>query len=214
MKLYSYWRSSSAYRVRIALEYKGLRYENVPVHLVRGGGEQHRPEFAAKNPMQQVPLLEIDEEDGRLWLGQSTAIIEYLEERYPEPPLLPRSRSARARARELAQIVNAGIQPFQNLGTLAALAPDVDGRAFARRFNAFGLSALEARAKDSAGKYLVGDDVTIADVFLVPQLYAARRFDVDLAPYETLLRVEAALIALPAFKAAHPDSQPDRDPTA
>ena len=211
MKLYSYWRSSSAYRVRIALELKGLRYEIVPVHLVRDGGEQHGPGFAAQNPMQQVPVLEVEDGGTSLRLTQSIAIVEYLDERFPQPPLLPAAPQSRARARELAEIVNAGIQPFQNLSTLARLTPSLDGRAFARDFNERGLGALETLAATTAGKFLVGDDISVADVFLVPQLYAARRFGVKLDPFTTLLRVEAALLPLPAFEAAHPDRQPDAE---
>jgi maleylpyruvate isomerase len=214
VKLFGYWRSSSAYRVRIALNLKALRYENVPVHLLRGGGEQHAAGFSALNPLEQVPVLEVDEGDGPFRLSQSVAIIEYLEERFPDPPLLPRDARTRARVRQLVEVVNSGIQPFQNLSTLARVAPAIDGRAFAREFNERGLSALEALAPGSAGAYLVGDEVSIADVFLVPQLYAARRFAVELEPYPTLLRVEAALGALPAFQAAHPDRQPDAEPGA
>jgi maleylpyruvate isomerase len=214
VKLFGYWRSSSAYRVRIALAYKGLNYENVPVHLVRGGGEQHLPEFAGKNPMQQVPLLELDDPDGPFRLSQSMAIIEYLDERFPEPPLLPADPKLRARARELAELVNAGIQPLQNLSVLAEVAASMDGKAFAKTFNERGLAALETLAATSAGKFLVGDDVSIADVFLVPQLYAARRFRVELEPFPTLLRVEKELVHFPAFRAAHPDRQPDAEPAS
>lgn len=211
MKLYGYWRSSSAYRVRIALELKGLPYENVPVHLLRDGGEQHRPEYVAKNPLQQVPVLEMDEPAGALRLTQSMAIIEYLDERYPEPPLLPALPAERARARELAEIINSGIQPLQNLSALSRVGPSLDARAFARHFNERGLAALEIQASTSAGEYLIGDRVSVADIFLVPQLYSARRFDVELEPFTTLLRVEENLRRLPAFQAAHPDRQPDSE---
>ena len=211
MKLYGYWRSSSAYRVRIALELKGLRYENVPVHLVRNGGEQHQPGFAAQNPMQQVPVLEVDDDGAPFCLTQSIAIVEYLDERFPDPALLPSEPRRRARAREFAEIVNAGIQPHQNLDTLARLAPSVDGKAFARDFNERGLGALERLAAKTAGKFLIGDDISIADIWLVPQLYSARRFGVKLDGLMTLLRVEGELLPLPEFQAAHPARQPDAE---
>jgi maleylpyruvate isomerase len=223
MRLYGYWRSSASYRVRIALALKGVTYEHVPVHLVRDGGEQRAPDYRAKNPMAQVPTLELeadlDECEGPegavVRLSQSIAILEWLDETYPTPPLFPKKALDRARARELAEIVNSGIQPLQNLPLMAELkrlGGDQAGPAFARSVNEHGLAALEAKASASAGRYLVGDDVTIADVCLVPQLYGARRFGVDVAAYPTLARVEAALVVLPAFAEAHPDRQPDAQP--
>jgi maleylpyruvate isomerase len=143
------------------------------------------------------------------------AILEYLEERWPEPPLLPRDPWRRARARQLAEIVNSGMQPFQNSPGVLGYVKDVlhgDERAWVQHHHARGLVALETTAAETAGKFLVGDEVTFADVFLVPQLYGCRRFGVDLAPYPTLLRVEAACVALPAFAAAQPDRQPDVRP--
>ena len=223
MRLYGYWRSSASYRVRIALALKGVTYEYVPVHLVRDGGEQRAADYRAKNPMAQVPTLELeadlDEWEGPegavVRLSQSIAILEWLDETYPTPPLLPKKALDRARARELAEIVNSGMQPLQNLPLMAELkrlGGDAAGPAFARAANEHGLAALEAKALVSAGKCLVGDDVTIADVCLVPQLYGARRFGVDVAAYPTIARVEAGLVALPAFAAAHPDRQPDAQP--
>ena len=210
MKLYGYWRSSCSWRVRIALEVKGLAYEYVPVHLLKG--EQLAGDHAARNPMGQVPVLELD--DGQR-LGQSLAIIEYLEESFPEPALLPRDPVARARARQLAEIVNSGIQPMQNLGILDYLkeaAPQLDRKAFPARFIARGFAAIEAIARETAGRYLVGDRVTVADVCLVPQVYGARRFGVPLDPYPTLVAVEGRLAELPAFQKAHADAQPDAAP--
>lgn len=212
--LYGYWRSSASYRVRIGLALKGLSYGTSPVHLLRGGGEQLGEAYREKNPMGQVPTLEVIEE-GRapLRLAQSLAILEYLDERFPEPPLLPASAEERATARQLAETVNAGIQPLQNLSVLRHLKNlGVDERAFARRWNEAGLAALEALASRTAGAFLVGDAVSMADCCLVPQLYAARRFGVDPAAYPTLARVEAACLALPAFRAAEPDAQPDAEP--
>lgn len=212
MKLYGYWRSSSAWRVRIALGLKRIAFENVPVHLVRGGGEQFSPEFAAKNPFSQVPVLEF-ELDGRVVrLTQSVAIIEYLDETVPEPALLPRTALERARCRELVELVNSGIQPLQNRLVLERVAAGgVDSRAFAGEFIARGLTALEAQVQSRAGTYLLGDELTLADVYLVPQMFNARRFGVELGAFPTLVRVDARLAALPAFIAAHPDRQPDAE---
>jgi maleylpyruvate isomerase len=214
MKLHTYWRSSSAYRVRIALALKGVAYEPCFVHLLRGGGAQHQPDFRAKNPLGQIPVLELDEPGGPLFLTQSVAIIEYLEERFPEPPLLPREPLARARVRELTELINSGIQPFQNLSTtayLAEVAPGVDKQRWYERFIGKGLATLESRASRVSGRFLVGDDVSIADVLLVPQLYAARRVGVDLESVPTLTRVEAECSKLAGFATAHPDRQADRE---
>jgi len=214
MILHTYWRSSSAYRVRIALGLKGLDYEPHFVHLVRGGGEQHRPEFRVKNPRAQIPVLELQDGGKTVCLTQSLAIIESLDERFPSPPLLPKEPLARARVRELAEIVNSGIQPFQNTGTtnfLSEAAPQLDRLRWYEHFLGLGLSALEARATELAGRFLVGSEVSIADILLVPQLYAARRVGVALEPYPTLLRVEAECVQLEGFAAAHPDRQPDRE---
>jgi maleylpyruvate isomerase len=161
--------------------------------------------------MQQVPTLGLEDGGRMIDLAQSLPIIEYLEERWPTPPLLPKDRVARARARQLAECVNAGIQPFQNLPLLKLVKEQLggDSNAFAARYNHMGLVALEALASSTAGRFLVGDELSLADVCLIPQLYSARRFQVDLAPFPTLTRVEAACTALPAFAAAHPDRQPD-----
>jgi maleylpyruvate isomerase len=214
MKLYTHWRSSSAYRVRIGLVLKGLSYESSFVHMVRGGGEQHRPEFRSKNPRGQIPVLEIPQDNGAppVELIQSLAILEYLEEQHPAPALLPKEPFARARAREYAHLICSGLQPFHNTGTtsyLTAHAPDLDQPSWVAHFVSAGLAALEARAGESAGRFLVGDDVSLADVMLVPQLYASRRFGVALDAYPTLLRVDAECAKLDAFAAAHPDRQPD-----
>jgi maleylpyruvate isomerase len=211
MKLYGYWRSSATWRVRIALAHKGIAYEYVPVHLVRDGGEQHSDTYRRLNPMEQVPLLEI-EEDGKVHrVAQSLAILELLEERHPTPPLLPADPFRRARARQLAEMVNSGIQPLQNLGVLQHVKRVLlaDENAWAVHFIAKGLAALERTAAETAGAFLVGDSVSVADVCLVPQLYGARRYKIDLAAYPILSRVEATCSALPAFQAAHADRQPD-----
>ncbi len=215
MKLYTHWRSSSAYRVRIALGVKGVSYEPSFVHMVRGGGEQHRPEFRAKNPRGQIPVLEIEQPGAKpVHLIQSLAIIEYLEEQYPTPALLPKDPFLRARAREYANLINSGMQPFHNTGTsnyLKEVASSVDIVRWNVHFISEGLTALEARAGESAGRFLVGDELSIADVLLVPQLYAARRFGAPLDAYAILQRIDAECAKLDAFASAHPDRQPDRE---
>jgi maleylpyruvate isomerase len=214
--LYSYWRSSSSWRVRIALAWKQIAYEYAPVHLVEGGGQQWTPEYLSKNPQGMVPLLEWEEAGQTRLLSQSVAIIEYLEERFPEPPLLPRDPYLRGRARLLAEIVNSGIQPFQNLSVMQRIAREYQGddKAWARDFIGRGLAAFDRQARVTAGRYCVGDAVSMADVHLVPQLYAARRFGADLAPFPRLTDIEARLAELPAFQAAHADAQPDAPKTA
>lgn len=210
MKLYSYWRSSSAWRVRIALQLKDLPHELQAVHLVRDGGEQHQAAHVARNPMRQVPVLELD--DGRL-LTQSVAILEYLEERYPNPALLPSRPFQRAQVRQLVEVVNSGIQPLQNLRVLAAMAAaGGDRQAWGRSVVEEGLAALQALARPTAGRFLYGDSVTLADLMLVPQLYNARRFGCDLSALDLLLEVERECAGLPAFQRAHPDQQPDAPP--
>lgn len=216
--LHNYWRSSASYRVRIALGLKQLPYEYVAVHLVKDGGEQHLPGYTGKNPMHQLPTLELVEDDDTVKiLTQSLPIIEYLDERWPGGvELLPRDPYLRAQARALAEIVNSGIQPLHNLTTTRAItALGADERAWVRGFVASGLAALELavdRVTAPAGRYCMGDAPTIADAVLVPQLYAALRFGVELAPYPRLRAIAAACAELPAFTAAHPDQQPDATP--
>jgi maleylpyruvate isomerase len=213
MKLWSYWRSSCAYRVRIALGLKGLPFEYAAVHLLRDGGQQHRPEFQAVNPQRQVPVLELEDEGKVVHLVQSMAIIEYLDERFPDPPLLPASAQDRAQVRALAELVNSGIQPLQNTSTFAELKKHgVEHEAWARHFIAKGLAALEQLAQPRAGAFLFGDNPTLADIYLVPQLYNARRFGLPLDAFATLTRAEANAQALPAFQSARPEAQPDAEP--
>jgi len=213
MKLWSYWRSSCAYRVRIALGLKGLAFDYAAVHLMRDGGQQHLPDFHALNPQSQVPVLELDDGGQTIRLVQSMAIIEYLDERFPEPPLLPASLQGRAQVRALAELVNSGIQPLQNTSTFAELRKHgVATEPWAHTFIAKGLTALERLAQPHAGQFLFGDNVTLADIYLVPQLYNARRFGVSLDALPTLTRAEASAQALPAFRAALPEVQPDAEP--
>jgi maleylpyruvate isomerase len=208
MILYDYWRSSSAWRVRIALHYKGIPFERRVVNLVKdGGGEQHGDVFGALNPSRQVPVLI---PGAARPLTESMAIIAFLEEQFPAPPLLPADPWRRARARQLAEMVNAGIQPLQNMTVLQHVqSVGADANDWARHFITRGLAALEKATQETEGTFLVGDTPTIADVYLVPQMYNARRRSVDLAPFPTLVRVDAACARLPAFAAAHADAQSD-----
>jgi maleylpyruvate isomerase len=214
IKLYSYWRSTSSWRVRIALQWKELAHEIVPVHLLADGGQQHRPEYLARNPMGQVPLLEVTEagpEGARAWrLGQSLAILAYLEERYPAPALLPDDLVERAMVRQLAELVSSGIQPLQNIGVLNHLNElGQDGKAWAQRWIRRGLLAFDQIARQSRGAFCVGDRVSWADVCLIPQLFNARRFGADVSDLPALLEIEARCAALEAFQRAHPDVQVD-----
>jgi maleylacetoacetate isomerase len=212
MRLHGYWRSSAAWRVRIALNLKRLEWTSVPVHLVRDGGEQRMPAFRALNPQGLVPALEID----GLVLTQSLAIIEYLDETRPTPPLLPAEPAGRARVRSLAQLVASDVHPLNNLRVLQYLQHTLDidtaGRdAWYRHWVTEGLRALEARlAREPAtGRFCHGGAPGLADCCLVPQLYNARRFHCELDGFPTLLRIEAACGELEAFRAAAADFQPD-----
>ena len=209
MRLYSFFRSSAAYRVRIALNVKGVAYETVSVNLP--GAAHHAAEFRALNPQATIPTLD---DDGTI-LWQSLAIIEYLDARYPSPRLIPAEPVARARVQALAQLIACEIHPLNNLRVLKYLRGELklDEAAVSKWYahwiaEAFGpLEQLVARF--SGGRYCFGDSLTIADVCLVPQLYNARRFSCDVAPYPTLVRIADALSAEPAFAAAAPDRQPD-----
>ncbi len=212
LKLYSYWRSSAAYRVRIGLNLKGLSYDTEPVHLVRDGGEQHMPAFRDANPQGLVPVLT----HGSRTFRQSMAILEYLEEAWPAPPLLPSESRDRARVRALAQAVACEIHPLNNLRVLQHLEGEMgvsqEGRdAWVRHWVEEGFEAIEAMLVDhpSTGRFCEGDTPGLADCCLVPQVYNARRFKVDMAPFPTIARIEAACLALPAFDAARPERQPD-----
>jgi maleylpyruvate isomerase len=211
LRLYSYWRSSSSWRVRIALGLKGLAYQYVAVDLL--AGEQWGAAQKARNPTHQVPVLEVEEAGQPLRrLVQSMAIIEWLDEVHPSPPLLPATADGRARVRALAEHVNSGIQPMQNAIVLKLLREKVPGwdQEWARNAIAGGLAALELAVGDGgAGRFCHGDAPGLADCYLVPQLQSARRFKAETAGLPTLLRIEAACAALPAFQAAHPDRQPD-----
>ena len=210
MKLYTYWRSSAAYRVRIALELKGLSYESVPKHLLRDGGEQRRADYLELNPQGLIPGFE----DDGFFLGQSLAICEYLEETCPAPPLLPADPRGRATVRSMALAVACDIHPLNNLRVQQYLRDELGQgeeavARWTRHWMSRGFTALEGLvARHSAdGRHCFGTSVTLADVCLVPQLYNARRFDVPLDAYPTLLRADANAAKLDAFVRAHPDNQ-------
>jgi len=207
--LHNYWRSSASHRVRIGLGLKKLPFEYVVVNIVKA--EQQAEAYRKKNAMAQVPTLEITEDDGTVRaINQSLPILEYLDERFPEPALMPKDLYLRARTRILAEIVNSGIQPLQNLTTTNQVkAFGGDAAVWPKSFIADGLAAFERTARETAGQFCVGDTPTFADCFLVPQLASARRFGVDLTRHDLLLGIEQRCMALPAFADAMPDRQPD-----
>ena len=215
--LYGYWRSTAAWRVRIALNLKGVAWTSRHVHLLRDGGEQRRPEFLRLNPQGLVPALAID---GQL-LTQSLAIIEYLEETRATPALLPADAAGRARVRSLAQLVAGDLHPLNNLRVLHYLdkqlgAGETQRQAWYRHWVRVGLDALETRLarEPQTGRFCHGDAPGLADCCLVPQLYNARRYDCPLEACPTLLRIEAACGELDAFQAAVPERQPDAPPAS
>lgn len=209
MKLYNYFRSSASWRVRIALALKGLDYGYESVHLVKN--EQFGDAFAAQQASHLVPALVLD--DGT-WLSQSLAILEYLDETHPEPPLLPPDAVGRAQVRALAQDIACDIHPLNNLRVLRYLKSDmghdqaqIDG--WYRHWVATGLAIVEHKLASTAGRFSFGDAPGLADCLLVPQVYNAQRFACPLDGYPTVLRVNAACLAHPAFASTHPDACPD-----
>ena len=214
MKLYDYFRSSAAYRVRIGMQLKGLGYESVPVHLIRDGGEQLKDEYRAINPSALVPALVDDDAT----ITQSLAILEYLDEMHPMAPLLPRDAAGRARVRGLALSIACDIHPLNNLRVLRYLVKQAGLSEEAK--NAWyvhwvqeGFAALEAQLSGSSatGCFCHGDSPTLADCVLVPQVFNAVRFKIDMGPYPTITRIDAACCELPAFVAAHPSQQGDAE---
>lgn len=211
-ELFNYWRSSSSWRVRVVLAFKGLSYDYTAVHLIQDGGAQNTESFGEKNPMHQVPVLKLVDASGEdVFLGQSLALMEYLEEVHPTPTMLPGDAINRARIRQLSEIINSGTQPLQNLSLIQHIRDELglDHVAFCRNWIHKGLAAYQELAQHTAGQYSVGDDLTFADACLVPQLYNARRFSLDLEPFKLLTDIEARCLEHPSFQAAKPDAQPD-----
>jgi maleylpyruvate isomerase len=209
--LYTYFRSSAAYRVRIALNLKGLPYEMVSVHLTRDGGQQHKPDFHAINPQERVPALVLSSGD---ILTQSLAIVEYLDEIEPEPPLLPADALDRAKVRAVAQMVACDIHPLNNLISLQYLKrslkhEQVDIDAWYHHWVIEGFKAIEAMI--SPAPYACGAHVTLADICLIPQVFNARRLKVPLDAFPKIVAVEQACLKLPAFDKARPENQPDAE---
>jgi maleylpyruvate isomerase len=211
LTLYSYFRSSAAYRVRIALNLKGLAYETAAIHLQKEGGQNLKPDYRAINPQMRVPALRLD--SGEI-LTQSLAIIDYLDETHPQPPLLPRDPVGRAKVRALAQLIACDIHPLNNVAPLRYLKNEL-GQDQAKIDDWYhhwviaGFDALEAML--GSGPYSFGAEVTLADVCLVPQVANARRLKVPLDKYPKIVAVDAACTKLPAFQKARPESQPDAE---
>ena len=207
--LYGYFRSSASYRVRIALSFKGLSVVHKFVQLPNG--EQNMPEYLRINPAGLVPAWI----EGDFHLAQSIAIIEYLEEVHPDPPLLPRDAASRAIAREIALTIASDVHPIGNLRVLNRLieldVDEADRMAWLRHWIMRGFDALEARLARLPGPFAIGDRPTLADVCIVPQVFSARRYGVDLAPYRRIVSVDSAAAKLDAFAAAAPSSQPDAE---
>jgi maleylacetoacetate isomerase len=212
MKLYTYFRSSAAYRVRIALALKGLSWTPEPVHMLRGGGEQHASKYGAIHPQRLVPVLE---DEGHLFI-QSMAICEYLDERYPAPPLLPGDPVARAYVRSIANAVACEVHPLNNLRVLQYITrtlrhSEEEKTGWIRHWIEEGFSALETYIVHSklSGHFAFGDTPGLADAFLVPQIYNARRFNCDMSRYPTLMRIDKHCNERKEFGVAHPDAQVD-----
>jgi maleylacetoacetate isomerase len=213
MQLYSYYRSSSSYRVRIALNYKGLAYKHHSVHLLKNGGEQHAPEYKALNPQELVPTLI----DGDFLLTQSMAILEYLEEKYPRPHILPKDLEQRAYVRQLSLVSVADIHPINNLRVLTHLSSELgvsqeQKTAWYHNWITLGFDAIEKlldRSPFRTGPYCCGDQVTMADICLVPQVYNARRYEMSLDRWPLIQAIDHNCLKLKEFLDASPEHQPD-----
>ena len=212
MKLYSYWRSSAAYRVRIALNLKGLDYEVIPLHLLKDGGEQHKSEYKSINPQGLIPALVDDD----LGLGQSLAIMDYLENKYPEPALYPKTPEERAFALQLSMVVACDIHPLNNLRVLKYIKHtlkqhDAMKTEWIHHWIKTGFTTLEQLLGNRhwQGPYCLDRQLTSADACLIPQIYNARRFEINMVPFPTLVRIEQSCMELEAFRHAAPDNQID-----
>ncbi|XP_026159163.1 maleylacetoacetate isomerase isoform X4 [Mastacembelus armatus] len=201
--LHGYFRSSCSWRVRIAFALKGVDYDQVPVNLIKDGGQQLTGQYKALNPMQQVPAVEID----GIILSQSLAVIQYLDETRPGPRLLPADPKKRAQVRMISDLIASGIQPLQNVHILQKIG--AEKLQWAQHFIDRGFKALEEILKKTAGKCCVGDEISMADICLVPQVYNAERYKVDVGQYPTIKRLNQTLLEIDAFKVSHPSCQPD-----
>ena len=210
LTLYNYFRSSTSYRVRIALHYKNLNFTYKPVHLINDGGEQHKSAYKNLNPMSEVPTL-IHE---GLPLSQSMAIIEYLDEVFPHPGLFPREAQKRARLRQFCENINSFMHPLTNLKVLQYLEvkhgyTQVNKEEWVTVWSKKGFEATENFLKKTAGRFCFGDEVTAADLFLIPQIFSAQRFKLDLSPYPLAMKINENCLSLDYFKKAHPYRQVD-----
>ncbi|XP_044021748.1 maleylacetoacetate isomerase isoform X1 [Siniperca chuatsi] len=201
--LHGYFRSSCSWRVRIAFSLKGIEYDQVPVNLIKDGGQQLTQQYKTLNPMQQVPAVEID----GITLSQSLAVIQYMDETRPGPRLLPADPKKRAQVRMISDLIASGIQPLQNLYVIQKIG--AEKVQWAQHFIDRGFQALEPILKQTAGEYCVGDEISMADICLVPQVYNAERFKVDVGQYPTIKRLNQTLLEIEAFKVSHPSNQPD-----
>ncbi|XP_068436370.1 maleylacetoacetate isomerase isoform X1 [Clinocottus analis] len=201
--LHGYFRSSCSWRVRIAFALKGIEYDQVPVNLIKDGGQQLTEQYKKLNPMLQVPAVEID----GITLSQSLAVIQYIDETRPGPRLLPADPQKRAQVRMISDVIASGIQPLQNLYVLQKIG--AEKAQWAQHFIDRGFQALEPILKLTAGKYCVGDEISMADICLVPQVYNAERFKVDVGQYPTIKRLNQTLLEIEAFIVTNPSGQPD-----
>ncbi|XP_060735823.1 maleylacetoacetate isomerase isoform X2 [Tachysurus vachellii] len=201
--LHGYFRSSCSWRVRIAFALKGIEYDQEPVNLVKDGGQQLTEQYKTVNPMQQVPAVTID----GITLSQSLAIIQYIDETRPRPPFLPVDLQQRAQVRMISDLIASGIQPLQNIYVIQKVGEEKVQ--WAQHFINKGFKALESILKQTSGTYCVGNEISMADICLVPQVYNAERFKVDLDQYPTIKRINQTLMELEAFKISHPSCQPD-----
>ena len=213
IKLYGYWRSSCSYRVRLGLHFKEISFENIPVHLVKDGGEQHQAEYLRRNPFGQVPALA----HGDRCLTQSMAIIDYIEKAFEDPALFPHDLEGRGKVFALCEAINSGIQPLQNLAVMTRLKTDIGANDDqAKAWSAFwiekGLKAFELMLDNTQGQFCYGDSFTAADCFLIPQVYNAKRFGIDLSQTPKIQSINQHVTSLPFAIEAHPDNQPDAQP--
>ncbi len=210
IKLYSYFRSSSSYRVRIALNLKGLEYETIPVHLLNDGGEQFKPEFSKLNPSHRLPVIE---HEGNV-IAQSVAIMTYLDAQFADHPLIPEEPLAKAQCLQLTEIINSDIQPLQNLSVLKKLVKEhgfseEEKVAWIQHWISLGFQSLETLLEKTSGEFCLGDSPSMPDCFLMPQIFNALRWDVEMKPFPLITKIGKNCEAHQAFIEAHPSNQPD-----